>query len=860
MLKKLRRYICILLTAALATMFTPAAGITAGAELSGTGWSFDETTGALTVTTNDGTTAWRSSCDKKLVQSVEIQEGVTSIGNSAFSGCTVLVSIEIPDSVKSIGSQAFSSCYKLESIKIPDGVKSIGLMTFWDCLDLASIEIPDSVTSIGNFAFVGCRSLESIKIPNGVESINWSAFMDCKGLTSIDIPDSVTSIGGCAFQGCSGLTSIVIPNNVTSIGSSAFEGCSGLTSIIIPDNVASIGEEALKDCSSLTSIVIPDSVTSIDNNVFEGCSSLDNIIYPSGLDVSGTSVSDTATQVKYTVENGEVTITEIILPDGKDPIEIPDTIGGKNVKGVSEAVRDKVSQNGHTHKGGTATCQKGAVCVICGQEYGDLAAHSLTHIELKEATCTEDGNIEYWTCSVCDKIFGDENGTTEITDTAIPAAGHTMTHTERKEPTCTEAGNIEYWTCSKCHKIFGDSEGRTGVADTGIAALGHNYADGKCTRCQEIQSDHEHIGGTATCTQKAVCEICHKEYGALASHTPDGGTVTKQPTETETGVRTFQCTVCGNVIKTETIPALGGGPVIPSRPTNPTKPVTPSDSTIADQPDEPETPSRPDNEVPFIKDENGKSGWDVIKGEIGKAEGGSAVTVDMNGAAVVPGNIFNTLKGKDVTVVFDLGDGITWSVNGRNITSGKTPDIDFSVKSYTESIPVDVVNNITGERYGIQISLAHNGEFGFTAVLSINLGRDNAGQKATLYYYNGGALELMCESEISADGTARLTFAHASDYLIVIGETETEEDGDSDAAPSDDSDAAPSGDSDTAPSGDSDTASSGDGNALSGGEDSASSGGDTGERDSNPSTGAAVSLMPFAAAAAIAAAAKRRRK
>lgn len=110
MLKKLRRYICILLTAAMTMMFTAAAGITAGAELSGTGWLFDETTGALTITTNDGTTAWRSSCDKKLVQSVEIQEDVTSIGNSAFSGCTALVSIEIPDSVQSIGSQAFTSC------------------------------------------------------------------------------------------------------------------------------------------------------------------------------------------------------------------------------------------------------------------------------------------------------------------------------------------------------------------------------------------------------------------------------------------------------------------------------------------------------------------------------------------------------------------------------------------------------------------------------------------------------------------------------------------------------------------------------------------------------------------------------
>lgn len=700
---KIRRYICILLTVAVAMMFTTVIGITVSAQTSGDGWSFDETTGALTITTNNGTTAWKKSVtDKKLVQSVVIQEGVASIGSSAFNGCTALKSIEIPDSVMSIGSQAFTSCYKLEGIKIPNGVTSIGLMTFWDCLDLASIEIPDSVTSIGNFAFVGCRSLESIKIPNGVESINWSAFVDCKGLTSIDIPDSVTSIGGCAFQGCSGLTSIIIPNNVTSIGSSAFEGCSGLTSIIIPNNVASIGEEALKDCSSLASIVIPDSVTSVDSDVFMGCSSLDNIIYPSGLDVSGASIPDTSAQVEYTVNNGEVTITEIILPDGKAPVVIPDTIGGKNVTGTAEGIRNKVSESGHTHR-----------------------------------------------------------------------------------------------------------------------------------------------FSAATCTQKETCAVCGMDQGELAEHTPDSGTVTKQPTTSETGERTYKCTVCGNVIRTETIdklPSGGGGSETPTEPTDPTEPSDPTDPTT---PDEPISPSRPDNEVPFIKDENGKNGWEVINDEIDKAEDGSTVTVDMNGATVVPGNVFDTLRGKDVTVVFDMGDGITWSVNGKDVTFGNTSDIDLSVKSDTENIPVDVINNITGERYSIQISLAHNGEFGFTAVLSINLGSGNAGQKAALYYYDGGILELMCESEISADGTARLTFTHASDYLIVIGESETDE-----------------GDN-------SDTTSGGVGNPSEADNSGTTSGGgvsepgkkDPDEQDGNPSTGVATSLIPLAIAAAfIVAAAKRKMK
>ncbi len=94
------------------------------------------------------------------------------------------------------------------------------------------------------------------------------------------------------------------------------------------------------------------------------------------------------------------------------------------------------------------------------------------------------------------------------------------------------------------------------------------------------------------------------------------------------------------------------------------------------------------------------------------------------------------------------------------------------MKVGTDGIPVDVVNKVTGERYCIQLSLAHNGEFGFTAVLSLDMDSKNAGRYASLYYYNveNSEAELICEDEISEDGTAEFIFTHASDYLIVIDE------------------------------------------------------------------------------------------
>ena len=188
------------------------------------------------------------------VKKIVIEDGVTSIGDYAFRGCSSLTSITLPDSVTSIGDCAFVFCVGLSSITLPDSVTSIGDSAFKNCSSLTSITIPDRVTSIEPYAFDNCSSLTSITIPNSITSIGASAFYNCRSLTSITIPDRVTSIESRAFTGCSSLTSITIPDSVTSIGYATFAGCSSLTSITIPDSVTSIGESAFSNCSSLQTI------------------------------------------------------------------------------------------------------------------------------------------------------------------------------------------------------------------------------------------------------------------------------------------------------------------------------------------------------------------------------------------------------------------------------------------------------------------------------------------------------------------------------------------------------------------------------------------------------------------------------
>ena len=200
-----------------------------------------------------------------------------NIGFETFRGCESLTDIIIHASSSGVANSVFKGCFFLSyighhvNIVLPDGITSIGDGAFTDRTSLSSLVIPDSVTSIGDGAFSGCTSLSSVVIPNSVTSIERGAFWGCTSLRNIVIPDSVTSIGDCAFWNCRSLTDIVIPDGVTSIEERAFIGCWSLRSVVIPDSVTSIGNCAFEGCRSLTDIVIPDGVTSIGGYAFSGC-------------------------------------------------------------------------------------------------------------------------------------------------------------------------------------------------------------------------------------------------------------------------------------------------------------------------------------------------------------------------------------------------------------------------------------------------------------------------------------------------------------------------------------------------------------------------------------------------------------
>ncbi len=168
-----------------------------------------------------------------------------------------------------------------------------------------------------------------------------------------------------------------------------------------------------------------------------------------------------------------------------------------------------------------------------------------------------------------------------------------------------------------------------------------------------------------------------------------------------------------------------------------------------------------------------KPNWTSVARKLANAQPGDTVTVKMNGETEVPGEVWETIAGRDVTVILDMGGNVSWTVDGNDVpTATHFADMDFGVDRNTTGIDVDVINAITGEVSSVQITLAHDGEFGFTLTLTAPLGRENAGSWANLYHYHEDAESLSYETsgEIQEDGTASLKMTHASQYAIIIDE------------------------------------------------------------------------------------------
>ncbi|MBQ9507205.1 MAG: leucine-rich repeat protein [Clostridia bacterium] len=239
---------------------------------------------------------------------------------------------------------------------------------------------------------------------------------------------------------------------------------------------------------------------------------------------------------------------------------------------------DTILPGGHVmveHPGAQATCTENGnlpyyECTRCGKFFIDgdgneeivdhsevilPAHHNLVKVNAKNASCTENGNVEYWKCGVCGDYFADENAQTKIADknSVILPAHHTLTRTAGKAATCKEAGNIEYWTCSVCGNKYSDANGANPVTDVTLPKLTtHTWNAG----VETVPATCTAVGKkTYTCT---VCGATKSEDIPKAAHRDNNGdglcdygcgTVmggqTEQPTEPSQPSGGDKCPLCG---------------------------------------------------------------------------------------------------------------------------------------------------------------------------------------------------------------------------------------------------------------------------------------------------------------------------
>ena len=377
-----------------------------------------------------------------------------------------------------------------------------------------------------------------------------------------------------------------------------------------------------------------------------------------------------------------------------------------------------------------------------------------THTEIRnqrEATCTQTGYAGDTYCTDCDKLLS--------TGKELAALGHDYKATVTKQPTTTEEG-IRTYTCTRCNSSYTES-----IAKLPEEKHTHNYT-GSITK-------------EATCTEAGVRTYTCSCGNSYTENIPATGhsyvsKVTKAATTTEEGIMTYICSKCGHSY-TQPIAKIKSDDSNKDNGSQNQKPQSGTDNGNQNQKPQPDTDNgneKGDSIKPYIKDDSGKEGWDVIKPQLEEAKAGDTVTVVMNGTTVVPKDVIDSIKGKDTTLVLDMGNGLSWKIYGKDITDA-AGDIDFDVTVGADagkSIPVDVINNVTGERYSMNLTFAYDGEFGFTATLTVNMESKNAGLYANLFYYNEqtGELEFISAGQIDPDGNVELVFTHASDYTIVV--------------------------------------------------------------------------------------------
>ena len=424
--------------------------------------------------------------------------------------------------------------------------------------------------------------------------------------------------------------------------------------------------------------------------------------------------------------------------------------------------------------------------------HGDISAN---HYDRVEPSCVDDGNIEYWECTQCNKKFSDAEGLNEVKTVVLAALGHKLSaavEENRVEATCVVDGSYdEVVYCSVCEEEFSRTHHT-------IPALGHKWETKwshdehdhwhKCENCDEINDKAAHISsGAATETTPETCTVCRyvisPELGHIhANHltevpakTPtcieDGNkayfrcecgklftdstaatkttladvtikaeghkfgdwVTTKQPTYTTTGIKTRTCSACG-ATEEDTIPKKTGG----SSGGGSSRPSTPTETK------------------PAIN--GSQKSWSDIAADVAKLPVGGSATISMNGETTVPSDVIRSIKDSKAKVEFVIDSTRSWIVDGSKITSASAAD--FSI------LPGNADKSVLRGVIGADIKIK---DTGVPADLKLTFRREFAGQFANVYKLTDGKLVFQNCVKVDENGIATVSGVNTNgEYVVMV--------------------------------------------------------------------------------------------
>ena len=429
-------------------------------------WSFDETTGTLTISGEGGmddygynNRPWEDLVEE--IENVVINDGVTTVGIGAFELCVNVKNISLPQSLTTIGACAFSNCDHVAKLVIPEGVKEIGNGAFYYSDYLDTVVVPGTVETMGDFVFGDCKRLANVTLCEGLTDIGLDTFDDCIRLTEIIIPEGVTSLRGENFTGCVNLKSITIPVSVTGVGYGTFGDCINLQDVYYTGTEKDWNkiEPYGNNTPLLNATVHYNSTVHTHNYVKVGdvAKTCDVDGYSVYTCICGHSYNgDYVEALGHIYDNGVVTTEPTCTVDGVKTFTCLTCDEGQYT--------ETIPQIGHSYDDGVVTkdptCTANGVktftCGNCGDTYTETIDKVKAHdYQLVVNTSPETiGCIKIYECSICGDKYTETVSTTGHTEVVIPEFA----------PTATATGLTAGVKCSACGAVL--------VAQQMIPALG----------------------------------------------------------------------------------------------------------------------------------------------------------------------------------------------------------------------------------------------------------------------------------------------------------------------------------------------------------------------------------------------------